>query len=127
MATSKRLFGDLGEKLAADFIADKGYRVIDTNFRRPFGEIDLIAKKGKVVIFFEVKTRKSAISDIFPGELSVNRPKQRRIIKTCRSYLAEKRFPPYQEWQIDVLSIAIDKEAETARIKHIENAVSDFR
>ena len=57
------------------------------------------------------------------AEAAVNRSKIRKLQKICETYLLEKKFPVEQEWQIDVLGIAINKETHKAKIKNFENAV----
>jgi len=59
MSEERKKFGDFGESLAAEFLERKGYKIIERNFRRRFGEIDLIAKKDGKIIFIEVKSRKN--------------------------------------------------------------------
>ena len=123
MPSQKRKFGDLGEKIAERYLQEKGYKVIEKNYLKPWGEIDLVAKKGGVLIFCEVKTRDSKNVEHFLAESSVNRLKIKKLQKICETYLSERRYPYDQEWQIDVLAVLIDKERKKANIKHFENAV----
>ena len=53
----RRDIGDLGEKLAKDFLKKRGYQVLETNYRCPHGEIDIVAKQKKSVVFIEVRTK----------------------------------------------------------------------
>ncbi len=55
----RRDVGILGEKLAKDFLKKKGYRITDTNYRSPQGEIDIIARHGDSLVFIEVRTKTS--------------------------------------------------------------------
>jgi len=91
---SSRTLGDLGERLAAEYLDQNGYRLVLANFKVPIGrnsneaqitgEIDLIAFDGDTLCFIEVKTRSS---DEFTGPLSaVDLRKQRQIIRTARVY-----------------------------------------
>lgn len=123
MPSPKRRFGDAGEKIAEKYLLEKGYEIIDRNYRKPYGEIDLIAKKDKMLVFIEVKTRDRKHLYNFLPEQSVNRSKTRKIKKVCRVYLLEKHYRPDQEWQIDILAISIDMESKKARVRHMENAV----
>lgn len=123
MPSQKRKFGDLGEKIAEQYLEDKGYGVIERNYLKPWGEIDIIAKQGKMLIFCEVKTRDAKNVEHFLAEYSINRLKIKKLQKMCEIYLMEKHYPYDQKWQIDVLAIAIDKENRKARIKHFKNAI----
>jgi len=126
---TKRL-GSLGEKIAEDYLKGKGYRILGRNYSSRFvsgpkkGEIDIIAKKGDVIAFVEVKTlvNSSAPSGaVFFPEDKVNYQKQRKIIKTAEVWLVENKIPFNSKWQIDVVAIVIDKISQKAQIKHFEN------
>ena len=57
MPSQKRKFGDLGERIGEEYLVKNGYQVIEKNYLKPWGEIDIIAKKNGALVFFEVKTR----------------------------------------------------------------------
>ena len=123
MPSSYRKIGDLGEDIAIRFLIKKQFQILERNYQKKWGEIDIVAQKGNSIIFFEVKTRDSKNISIYPAELSVNKSKQAKLRKICQIYLLEKKFPLEQEWQIDILAIALDRTTRKARIKHIPNAV----
>ena len=123
MPSSKRKFGDAGEKIAEKYLEEHGYEIMDRNYRKPYGEIDLIVKKNDVLVFVEVKTRDMKHADNFLPEQSVNRLKIQKIQKMCQSYLLEKRYNRNQNWQIDVIGISVNINSGKAKIKHMENAV----
>jgi TIGR00252 family protein len=83
--SNKKDFGNWGERLAANFLQNQGYRLIERNFRCPYGEIDLIAKEGPIWCFVEVKTRNSPSFGY--GYDSVTRIKQKHIVKVAQYYL----------------------------------------
>ena len=124
MPTEKRKFGDIGEKIAYYFLEDKGYSILETNYQKRTGEIDIIARLNNTLHFVEVKTRTNFSNDKFgaPQE-SVNYHKQKRLVKTALFYLLEKKYLDDTDWQIDVIAITIDKNKKTAKINHIKNAV----
>lgn len=78
--------GDFGETLVAEYLTKEGFTVIQKNFIKPCGEIDIIAYKDKLLVFVEVKLRYATHID--PGEL-VNKRKQAKIITTARYFLHE--------------------------------------
>ena len=122
MPSQKRKLGDVGEGIAVGYLEKAGYRILERNYQKPWGEIDIIAKKDQnSIVFVEVKTRKS-ISGYFPEE-NVNFKKQRKIIRTAQTYLAEKEYPPKTIWQIDVIAVELDEQTRKANLKHIKNAV----
>lgn len=125
MITQKREFGDLGEKIAKEYLERNKYKVIDSNYSKRWGEIDLIAKSpAKELVFIEIKTReaKNRPSAFLPED-SVNFSKQQKLIKTARTFLYENKYSDDTFWQIDVIAIEINKLSHKAKIRHIKNAV----
>lgn len=121
MTTSKTSeFGTLAEKYASEFLQSRNYTVLALNYSKPWGEIDIIAEKEGVLVFIEVKANSKEITGFEP-ELRVNNGKLKRIVRAARTYLADKRCGPDQEWQIDILSLTLDKARQVAKIKHFKN------
>jgi len=114
--------GSVGEKIALEFLKGKGYKVIETNFRTPFGELDLVARRGDTLVFVEVKTRTT--SSLGPPSLSVTWIKKRHIIKSALFYL-KRRGRVDSNWRIDVVSVKLDKSYRLENIEIIENAVQE--
>ena len=87
MPSIKRKKGDIGEEVAFSYLEKHGYKILERNYSTKFGEIDIIAKKGKTVVFVEVKTRRDALeSDLYP-ERNVDWRKQGKLIRTAEYYL----------------------------------------
>lgn len=122
MTAEKAHIGALGEKSAADFIIKQGFRIRGTNYRKPYGEIDIIAEKDRVLHFIEVKASKYYTDSAFTPEMRIDRRKARNLKKICETYLREAGSSLDQEWQIDVISVILDSEAVLG-INFIENAV----
>lgn len=95
-------YGAQGESDAADFLRGQGARIIGMNFRSPVGEIDIIAIEDGVLIFCEVKRRKSTLRGR-PAE-AVTPAKQRKIIRTAEYYLATHPMPE-MPIRFDILEI----------------------
>ncbi|MCK5084531.1 MAG: YraN family protein [Candidatus Pacebacteria bacterium] len=125
MPTQRRKLGDLGEKLACKFLKNNGYSVLEVNYQKRIGEIDVIVKSGEIIHFIEVKTRTKKSSDKYglPQE-AVTSHKKKRLIRTALFYLAEHKHSDNTNWQIDVIAIIIDENRNKAKINHIENAIS---
>lgn len=127
---SKKL-GNLGEKIAHNYLEKKGYRILDKNYSSKFisgpqrGEIDIVAEKSDTISFVEVKTLtengRERFSAISPEE-KFNFQKKRKIIKMAESWLMEKKILPDCKWQIDVISVRINLENKKAKISHFKNA-----
>jgi len=87
---NRRSLGDRGEDLAAAALKKQGYKILERNYRTPLGEIDLIARHRRMLVFIEVKTR---ASDRFgAGQDAVHHGKQARLRKLADYYLKQKRL-----------------------------------
>jgi len=118
----RRDVGILGEKLARDFLKRKGYRIIETNYRCPEGEIDIIARHGDFLAFVEVRTKTSL--EFGSPEESITPAKMGRIKATASHYQqTHSNLPPL--WRIDVVAIELNQKGKPSRIELIENAVTD--
>ena len=91
--------------MAASAYKKKGYKLLDTNYYRRFGEIDLILGKGKGIVFAEVKLRKSA--RFAAAREFVTRDKQEKIMKTALLWLSDRK--PMPEVRFDVVEIYAPK------------------
>lgn len=111
--------GEWGEHKAANYLRLKGYRILERNYSCRMGEIDIIASKGKFIVFVEVKLRKNA--DFAEAREFVTRSKQSRIITTAQIWLSqnETELQP----RFDVIEIyAPEGIARRVHIEHIEDA-----
>ena len=114
-----RTLGNFGEEQAARYLRRKGYRIVERNFRCRQGEIDLIARKGKYLVFVEVKLRKD--ERFGAAREFVTPAKQARILAAARLYLAEHE----EELQprFDVIEIyAPQGPSGPLRIEQLEDA-----
>ncbi len=125
MKSESRKVGDIGENAAQMFLMKHGYRLLEANYAKPWGEIDIICEKNKILSFVEVKTSKYFRETSFTPELRINRKKVQNLKKTCETYLSEKKLPRNQEWQIDVISVILNEDNSVREINHIENAIFD--
>lgn len=108
--------GKMGEELAAQYLKEKGYKILETNWRFHRNELDLIAKDGDILVVVEVKTRQS--NTLGDPEMAVTREKQRAIIRSANAYVRWKRRDI--EVRFDVVSILVQGERVT--ISHIPDA-----
>ena len=104
---NKRETGTRKEELAADFLTRHGVKILDRNFRCRQGEIDLIGRDGRYLVFFEVKYRKTDRNGM-PAE-AVGYVKQQRIRYTAQFYLYNRRYQEDMPCRFDVVSILGDQ------------------
>lgn len=117
----RKQLGNLGEKLAKDFLKKNGYRVRETNFKCREGEIDIVAEQGDCLVFVEVRTKSS--SEFGTPEESITHFKKEKLIASALSYLSSHQGLPAQ-WRIDLVAIELDERNKIKRIELIQNAVS---
>ncbi len=108
--------GKTGEELASDYLAKKGYKILETNWRKGPLELDIIARTKDTLIIAEVKTR----STNYFGEPEefVTRSKQKNLIKAANGYISEHNLD--LETRFDIISIL--KKGQQYQVYHIEDA-----
>lgn len=129
MANQRQLLGRWGENLAANFLIEHGYTILERNARTPYGEIDLVAQmleesefpsNARVTVFVEVKTR--ATRSFGLPEESVTARKRSHMIAAAQSYLQE-HLEIGDTWRIDVIAIQKYHSGKAPLIHHFENAI----
>lgn len=116
----RRDVGALGEKLAGDFLSRNGYHILETNYRCPGGEIDIIAQHEDTLVFVEVRTKRSR--RFGSPEESITSSKMGRLRAVAAHYGQNHDNLP-ASWRIDVVAIELDRNERVSRIELIENAV----
>ena len=121
---SRKEIGALGESIAADYASRHGIDVIDRNYARKTGEIDLIGKEGSTLHFIEVKT---VLADEFPDEryaedaydpsLNIHELKLRKIARTSEWYVLEKKWEG--DWQVDGCLVWLRRRDGLARVRFL--------
>jgi len=123
----KENIGKIGEEIAREFLLQKGYKILDINYKFQIpgnlqrGEIDIVAKKEDTICFVEVKTLKNPKITIFPED-KINFSKKKKLIITAESWLIKNKIPLDSKWQIDIISI--EMRGTKIKISHFENAIS---
>jgi putative endonuclease len=108
--------GKAGEALAVTHLLEKGYLILEQNWRFGKEEIDIIARDGNFVVIVEVKTRSSNV--FAEPEASVTKSKQRTLVRAANAYMNYRR--QYGEVRFDIITIIIRPEGET--LNHIVDA-----
>ena len=111
--------GRLGEGMALRHLQERGYEILATNYRKRFGEVDIVARWRGTIVFVEVKTRHSRRYGV-PQE-AVDERKQRQLARIAQEYLLAHNLENAPA-RFDVIAVTLDREDQPARIDHIENA-----
>jgi putative endonuclease len=125
---SKEL-GDLGEKLACEYLVKKGYNILGKNYRNKLGEIDIIAKKNglfveRTIHFVEVKTSFIGNNNFYPEE-RVDYKKQNKYRRLTEIWLEQNKYPQDVPYQIDIVSILVDTTNKKAQINFFNNILTE--
>lgn len=123
--TIKRKTGDFGEDFFVKHLVKHKYSILDRNYLKKFGEIDVVAKKDGVIHFFEVKTIKRPFSYMAGGgydpEENVHLWKRKRFARVIESYLSEKKISENTVWQVDVAAVFLDLKDKKHTIRITED------
>jgi len=120
MPSSRTKLGNWGEDLAHRMLREKGYAILDTNYRCRWGEIDIVAQEGDEIVFVEVRTRSSSVYG--SPEESVTRAKVRRLVATALDYL-QTQGGALVSWRIDLVAVRTSRTGNSPRIDHLRHAV----
>jgi len=118
--TEKRKLGDIGENIACDFLKSKGFEVLERNYLRQWGEIDIVAKKGGVMRFVEVKSVNHETGWVRPEE-NMHPGKIKRLLRTIETYMLHKKLDC--DFQLDLITVKMNPQTRQARIELFENIV----
>jgi putative endonuclease len=129
--------GEIGENIAVKFLMKHSFGVLDRNYTKKWGEIDIIAEKDNKLHFVEVKSVSSAYAkalvdrresvsretDDYRVEDNMHPWKLKRMSRTIQTYLLDKRIGDEKEWQVDLLVVFLDIKNKKAKIKVVEDII----
>jgi putative endonuclease len=123
--------GKIGEDITTNFLVKNGFLIVLRNYRKKWGEIDIIAEKDKVLHFVEVKTvSRKSYGGKFEQEINNYRPednmhpwKIKRLQRAIQTYLLEKYKVSDPPWQFDLACVFLDHERRVAKIRFMENII----
>jgi len=121
--------GKIGEETACKFLMKRGFKIIEQNYWKKWGEIDIVAKHKGRLHFIEVKTvsRENIQSvshetlDEYRPEENVHPKKLERLSRTIQTYLLEKDYEG--DWQFDVIAVFLDTKNREAKCRYIEDVI----
>ena len=128
--TEKQKIGEIGENTACRFLEKHGFKIMGRNYRKKWGELDIIAEKANILHFVEVKTvSRENLNDVL-RETSEYRPEEnvhpwklKRLSRAIQTYLLEKNIDEEREWQFDVIAVFLNVDKRQARCRLTENIV----
>ena len=118
--TYQKNLGKIGERIAADYLVNKGYQLLDQNFTARHGEIDLVALDAGCVVFVEVKTR---TSNTFGHPEDSITPVKLDKLETAALLWLEAHPEAPDDWRMDVIAILLDHQNHVRDLKHFINTI----
>jgi len=129
--------GEVGENIAVKFLMKRGFSILDRNYTKKWGEIDIVAEKNNRLHFIEVKSvSRLTLNTFIPksyrdsDERYQHRPednmhpwKMKRMSRTIQTYLLSKKIPEEKEWQVDLLVVYLDLKNKKAKVKVVEDII----
>ena len=120
MPSPKRKVGDVGEEIACKYLQKKGHKILERNYWKPWGEIDIVTEKAGTLSFIEVKS--ISRGTIRPEE-NMHLGKMKRLNRAIQTYLLDRKVPETTNWQITLACVVLNFETKRAKIDLIENIV----
>ena len=123
--------GEIGENIAVKFLMKHGFSIIERNYTKKWGEIDIIAEKSGKLYFIEVKSvSRSNLKDVNRETLDEYKPednmhpwKLKRLSRTIQTYLLHKNSGDDENWQVDLLVVFLDIKNKTSKIKVVSDII----
>ena len=141
--TEKQKIGKIGEDYACLYLEKNGYKILDRNYLKKWGEIDIVARKDKKIHFVEVKSVSRVMSnsvnhetlvveqsslrgrheDAYRPEDNMHPWKLKRLGRAIQSYLLDKNIPDDMDWQFDVVTVYLDMNKRLSQVHLLEDVV----
>lgn len=130
--TEKQIIGKIGEDYVCEHMKENDYKIIDRNYLKKWGEIDIVAKNGKKLHFIEVKTVSRNFNQVenvthetdgYRPEDNMHPWKLQRLGRAIQSYLLDKDVSDETEWQFDVVTVYLDRDKRLIKIEILDDLV----
>lgn len=118
--STNQKIGEIGEHIACRYLENKGFSILDRNYTRKWGEIDIVSAKDKKTHFIEVKST-SLMDSGFRPEENMHPWKLKRLERTVATYLAEHK--EVEDWQLDLCVVFTNLDTKEARVRFFENII----
>jgi putative endonuclease len=120
--------GEKGEQIASLYLQRKGFSILERNYTKKWGEIDIVAQKGSIVHFVEVKAETVSPERVSRERLDRYRPEEQmhqkkllRLRRTVSTYLLERRVD--RDWQFDLIVVHLNPVLRSAQVEYLENII----
>ena len=119
--------GEIGENIAVKFLVKHGFSILERNYTKKWGEIDIVAEKDSKLYFIEVKsvsceTLSPEVIDKYRPEENMHAWKIKRLARAIQTYILSKKLDE-GEWQVDLLVVFLDLKAKNAKIKVVKDII----
>lgn len=129
--TEKRKIGDIGEEFTCRFLEKRGYKIVERNYLKKWGEIDVVAKNKDGLHFIEVKSltvkpyfaKASQGKDEYMPEGNIRLWKKERMARAIKTYFMDRHISDETDFQIDIAAVFLDFERKKAKIRMLENVI----
>ena len=135
--SEKQRIGEIGKNIACRFLVKQGFTIIERNYTKKWGEIDIVAERGAKLYFVEVKSVTRDLSNVnsdLPagkaGTLDQYKPednmhpwKLKRLSRTIQTYLVSMKIPEDKEWQVDLAVVFLDFKTKKAKVKLVNDLI----
>ena len=123
--------GEIGETIACRFLMKHGFSILDQNYTKKWGEIDIVAEREHKLYFIEVKSVSRLnldnvnreTTDQYNPEDNMHPWKLKRMSRTIQTYLLDKKIPENKEWQVDLLIVFLNIKDKKAKIKVVKDII----
>ena len=115
--------GSIGEKLAFRFLQERGFKIIETNYWRKWGEIDIVAEKDNILHFVEVKATVSPETSGYRPEENIRLWKKQRMSRAIKTYLSDRHISDEKEFLIDVVAMNLDFLNKKVKMRWVQNVI----
>jgi putative endonuclease len=124
MTDARRRTGQIAEDLVAARLAAKGWEIVERNARTRYGELDIVALDGSILVFIEVKGSRAGTR--FGPEkpiLSIDFTKQRQVRRLGTAWMAERReLPPFDDIRFDAVGVTLDRGGRPVGVEYVPGA-----
>ena len=122
--------GEIGENIACKFLMKQGFLILDRNYTKKWGEIDIVAEKNKKLYFIEVKSvARETLENVlhettgYRPEENMHPQKLKRFSRTIQTYLLHKKITEEKEWQVNLLVVYLDLKNKKAKVKVVSDII----
>jgi putative endonuclease len=117
-----RLIGNVGEDIACEWLKKRGFLILDRNYNKKWGELDIVVIKDKILQFIEVKSLTDTNSG-YRAEENVHDLKVKRLKRTIQTYMLEKKYGLEKPFLFHIMVVNMNKLTRRAKVQFMENII----